>query len=339
MVSYAQNFEDVLLARAFAGISSGFYVDVGAWHPTIDSVTRHFYDAGWSGINIEPNPKYYEKLVLERTRDVNLNCAISDAPEERPFFVFDDTGTSTFDQTFSDHFSSRFPVRQITVHTRTLNDVLGKVSSEITFLKIDVEGWERQVIRSLDWTRFRPIVVLVEAVDQMGNPTWHSWEDLLLRERYEFAYFDGLNRFYVAHERSDLIHLLSTPPNVFDNFVLHREQLMQQQLADCQRQHAVAQQESDVSRAELRSFVLKLENKMITDAPPMEKNLVDLAESESLLSCVRAAISTLDAHIDKERRAVSDLSNRNAALRVWAGEIEQARAIQLATHAGGDTAG
>ena len=117
---------------------------MGAWDPTIDSVTRHFYDAGWSGINIEPNPLFYERLLRERTRDVNLNCAVSDAPEERPFFVFDETGTSTFDQTFSDHFSAQFPVRQVTVRTRTLSDILYDVSDDITFLKIDVEGWERQ---------------------------------------------------------------------------------------------------------------------------------------------------------------------------------------------------
>src|SRR5688572_29493242 len=117
MISYAQNFEDVILARTFRGISSGFYIDVGAWDPTVDSVTRHFYDSGWSGINIEPNPLFYERLVLERPRDINLNCAVSDAPEVGPFYVFDDTGTSTFDKGISDYFSSRFSVREIKAPT------------------------------------------------------------------------------------------------------------------------------------------------------------------------------------------------------------------------------
>jgi FkbM family methyltransferase len=332
MISYAQNFEDVILARAFANISSGFYVDVGAWDPTVDSVTRHFYDSGWSGINIEPNPLFYEKLVIERTRDLNLSCAVSDAAEQRPFFVFDDTGTSTFDQTFADHFSNRFPVRQVSIVTRTLSDILCEVANDITFLKIDVEGWERQVIRSLDWEQFRPLVVVVEAVDQTGNPTWSSWEDLLFRASYNLAYFDGLNRFYAASERSDLIPLLSTPPNVFDNFVLYREQLVQQELLECQRQHAVTQQEVDITRAEVQSFLCKVHNTMTTDIPVMEDPTVDSTDCEqSLLGCVRTAISVLDEQIDKQRRTVLELVDHNAALRVWAGEIEQARAVQVAS--------
>ena len=54
-VSYAQNFEDVMLWRALKHISNGFYIDVGAWSPDIDSVTRIFYEHGWRGVNVEPN--------------------------------------------------------------------------------------------------------------------------------------------------------------------------------------------------------------------------------------------------------------------------------------------
>ena len=60
MITYAQNFEDVMLERALKSVSAGTYIDVGAWHPEFDSVTRHFYERGWSGINIEPVPAHYE---------------------------------------------------------------------------------------------------------------------------------------------------------------------------------------------------------------------------------------------------------------------------------------
>ena len=50
MISYAQNAEDVVLMRAFADVEKGFYVDVGAWDPVADSVTKAFYDIGWSGL-------------------------------------------------------------------------------------------------------------------------------------------------------------------------------------------------------------------------------------------------------------------------------------------------
>ena len=74
MISYAQNFEDVILWRAFKDVNCGRYVDVGAFHPEIDSVTKWFYDQGWSGINIEPVPESFDALNAARSRDQNL-CA------------------------------------------------------------------------------------------------------------------------------------------------------------------------------------------------------------------------------------------------------------------------
>jgi len=91
MVSYAQNFEDVMLARVFKGREKpGFYIDVGAMDPTDGSTTRHFYDLGWHGINIEPDSRFYERLVANRTRDINLNVALGEAHETRTFFIFEE---------------------------------------------------------------------------------------------------------------------------------------------------------------------------------------------------------------------------------------------------------
>jgi hypothetical protein len=78
MLSYAQNREDVLLARALSSVKNGFYVDVGANDPVHDSVTKHFYDQGWSGINIEASPTWFAKLQEQRPKDLNLNLAASD---------------------------------------------------------------------------------------------------------------------------------------------------------------------------------------------------------------------------------------------------------------------
>jgi hypothetical protein len=79
-VSYAQNAEDVRLRRAFKDQSSGFYVDVGANHPIENSVTKHFYDSGWTGINVEPAPGPFALIAKERKRDINLNVGCSNRP-------------------------------------------------------------------------------------------------------------------------------------------------------------------------------------------------------------------------------------------------------------------
>lgn len=74
-VSYAQNFEDVMLWRALKHVESGFYIDVGANDPTLDSVTKAFYARCWHGINIEPTVFYFERLAHERPADINLRVA------------------------------------------------------------------------------------------------------------------------------------------------------------------------------------------------------------------------------------------------------------------------
>src|SRR5713101_373530 len=107
--SYAQNFEDVMLHRALADVEHGFYVDVGAGDPVIDSVTKAFYDRGWHGINIEPDRGYFAKLKAPRPRDVNLNGACG----------------------------LKMP----------LYDVLDRYANrQIHFLKIDTDGDERAVL-------------------------------------------------------------------------------------------------------------------------------------------------------------------------------------------------
>ena len=76
IISYAQNFEDVMLWRALGHIERGFYIDVGACSPDEHSVTKLFSERGWHGINVEPNPVHYEALKSRRPRDVNLPIAL-----------------------------------------------------------------------------------------------------------------------------------------------------------------------------------------------------------------------------------------------------------------------
>ena len=74
---------------------NGFYIDVGANDPTLESVTKAFYERGWSGINIEPSPKYYARLCAERARDINLPMAVSDREGELIFYDASESGRST----------------------------------------------------------------------------------------------------------------------------------------------------------------------------------------------------------------------------------------------------
>jgi hypothetical protein len=94
-ISYAQNYEDVILWRALRDVEKGFYVDVGAADPQEWSVTRAFYDRGWSGINIEPLDEYFDKLTQARPRDINLRVALGRAAGRRTLHTIAGTGLST----------------------------------------------------------------------------------------------------------------------------------------------------------------------------------------------------------------------------------------------------
>ena len=120
-VSYAQNYEDVILWRALKHIKNGFYVDCGAYDPNRDSVTRAFYERGWRGINIEPIATLLQKFVAERPQDINLSLALSDNSNGAQFFEVADTGLSTLlPDVALRHIDAGFFVRPTDVPTRRL---------------------------------------------------------------------------------------------------------------------------------------------------------------------------------------------------------------------------
>jgi FkbM family methyltransferase len=235
MISYAQMKEDILLYRAlnFVSPSDGFYIDVGGFHPTRDSVTKHFYDIGWRGINIEPGIHYFPPFAEERLRDINLQVAISDTNGEATFFEMDQV--STLEQRFADrhreHQTGEYKVEVI-----TLAHVCEKyVTSEIHFLKIDVEGHEAAVLRGADFNRFRPWIMVIEAKEpnRLDVSTHHEWEQMVFDAGYTFAYADILNRYYVANERKNLLQFFGLPADDFIRAVdIWRIMDLERQLAE-----------------------------------------------------------------------------------------------------------
>ncbi|MBW4025416.1 MAG: FkbM family methyltransferase [Proteobacteria bacterium] len=222
-VSYAQNFEDVLLWRALKRVTNGFYIDVGAGHPDIDSVTRAFYDHGWSGINIEPVAEYSLRLAAARPRDINLRIALGERAGHADLFIVDGTGLSTVEKTgLASIRDAGLNFRAADVERDTLASICRRHAPEtIHFLKIDVEGAERAVLLGADFASFRPWIIVVEATAPMSLVEVHgSWESILLDAEYRFVWFDGLNRFYLSTEMHDELRgAFDTPANVFDDFI------------------------------------------------------------------------------------------------------------------------
>jgi FkbM family methyltransferase len=224
-ISHAQNFEDVMLWRAFGHLRRGFYIDAGAGDPDDLSVTRLFYEHGWHGINIEPNATHFARLSLVRTRDVNLPLALSDCDGRRPFFkVHDNDDISTLREDIAElHKNAGWEVDRLEIDTTTLAAVCRRhaINWKIHFLKIDAEGSESAILAGAELMQFRPQIIVIEAtVPNSTIEMYTEWEPPLLSNAYRFAWFDGLNRFYIAQECwEELNHHFKTPPNVFDGFL------------------------------------------------------------------------------------------------------------------------
>lgn len=216
--SYSQNGEDALLARLFEGQKTGFYIDIGASHPEKLSVTKRFYDYGWRGINIDPIISAIELFNEIRPDDLNINCAIGLSVGVTEFnFVKNYPELSAVN--LKDTISSGYLVETIYVNMMRGDDIFeNHVKTTVDFLKIDVEGHEYEVIKSIDWMFNRPRVLVVEAtIPNADFPGWENfdsilthdkWEFMLLDADYKFAYFDGLNRYYIRSEDQELLKRL-----------------------------------------------------------------------------------------------------------------------------------
>jgi FkbM family methyltransferase len=219
-LSYAQNLEDYHLDLVFGDQPDGTYVDVGGGHPVADNVSFWFYLKGWRGLVVEPQEALAEVYRGVRPRDHTVICLAGRADGEAEFHVVD--RLHGFSTTVREHAAgaAQFGAAYTTVRkpVRTLAALCAEAEiSGIDFLKIDVEGAEADAIAGMDFVRWRPRVVVVEAVapGSMAE-AWQAWEPALLAAGYRFAFFDRVNRFYVADEAAELAQRFPAEPAPWD---------------------------------------------------------------------------------------------------------------------------
>lgn len=247
MISYAQNLEDVLLARFFETESDCFYIDVGAGHPSYHSVTKHFSDSGWTGINIEPRKALYKELCRKRPNDSNLNIAVSEVESHvtlyevvcEDFGGTDQGGLTTLDQQSAAKYREQgLKVTEHEIACQRLTTVCDSKSvDQIGFLKIDVEGFELQVLKSFDLERWRPRIVVAEStVPRTMTPRNDGLAEHMASCGYSLEHHDGLNCFFLREEDKDLRHRLAAPANILDGYVTHEQTLLHESIAALHKQ-------------------------------------------------------------------------------------------------------
>lgn len=225
MISYAQAAEDVVLRRGLYDVTDGFYVDLGAGSPDNDSVTRYFYDHGWSGINVEPQPHLHELLQKRRPRDINVQVAIAAESGKRTLATYGYKWgwASISNHTQNMHATNGIQNSTIPVQTLPLSAILEKYAGErhIDFLKIDIEGGEKEALQSLDFHKWNPTIICVEATKPGSpEPNYQEWEHILTENGYRCALFDALNRFYTKDTK--IAKRIELAANAFDKYIPYR---------------------------------------------------------------------------------------------------------------------
>lgn len=203
--SYAQGAEDIIipyLYRYHFGLSGpGKYVDVGCNAPVRYSNTFALYLTGWRGINIDANAELIKESRRVRRQDVCVQAAVSDTEREVTFHRAKSDLVSTIDETHLVEWKKHFEFSdedQETVITRTLTSILDenwKHGSSIDVLSIDVEGHDFHVLRSLDLSRYRPKIIVIE-IHSIANLESTEIYQYLITNGFEFKFYAVLNAYF-----------------------------------------------------------------------------------------------------------------------------------------------
>lgn len=244
MISYSSNLEDVILNRVFYDVPAGFYVDVGSYKPLDASNTMALYTKGWHGVACDPIYNFEVMWANEwkalRPRDQLVRDLIGEKPSgEAEFYMCNYRGLSTGAKNIlakhHDTHGAFVAEEGSKVSTTNLTRVLDHCLNGDTLhlICIDVEGMEEQVLRGLDYGKYRPWVFVIEAVHSAdGLPSCEGWEPFLLQQGYDCVYNDRVNRFYLHRDQSRLLERFAFPPNVLDNYKTFREWELERRLAE-----------------------------------------------------------------------------------------------------------
>jgi FkbM family methyltransferase len=191
---FRQEDEEAVVAAYFAGRGGGYFIEVGAYHPTILSQSKLLERRGWTGLMIEPLADQAKILREQRSSKVMQVACGSPAQHGTTIRIGRLGGLSTLraDRLSEDRRYHEFE----TVDVVTLDSILeAHRPASIDFVSIDVEGAELDVLAGFDLARWKPGLVLIE--DHIENDAIHRH---MKRNAYRRVRRTGDNSWYVRNE-------------------------------------------------------------------------------------------------------------------------------------------
>lgn len=166
-ISFSKSGDDVQLMKLINNRTPGAYVDVGSWHPVKYSNTYYFYLRGWKGICIDPNPELKELYTKLRPKDTFINAGVGNSGQTLEYFMFEESSMNTFSSEFvKKHQAESKIIKKFDIPLYSLKELLDAnldKNDRLDFFDIDVEGFDLEVLKTNDWTIYRPKVVVIES--------------------------------------------------------------------------------------------------------------------------------------------------------------------------------
>jgi len=205
--SYSQEGEDMILQRFFGKQNDGFYVDVGAHHPKRFSNTYLFYKKGWNGINVDAMPNSMKRFNRSRPRDINIEKPISKKKQILTYYGFNEPALNGFSKELSEERNGKdgyFIEFTRDIETCTLEEILDNnlpENQEIDFLSIDVEGWDFEVLKSNNFEKYRPKVILIELLESSLSSIKNNERYKFLKKQNYIVYAKAVNTVIFIEEK------------------------------------------------------------------------------------------------------------------------------------------
>ena len=186
-ISYSQCGEDLIVEFVLntIGVDDISYLDIGAHHPYYLSNTALFYEKGFRGVCVEPDPTLFKKIKKHRKNDIclNIGIGIDDDEEEADFFIMSSKTLNTFSKDQAKEYESYGNQEIISVEKIRLQNINAIITENFhnkpNFISLDAEGMDFEIIKTFDFGKFRPEVFCIETLTYTEDSTERKLEEIM----------------------------------------------------------------------------------------------------------------------------------------------------------------
>lgn len=205
--SFAQSGEDLIIDFILTaiGVKSPTYIDIGAHHPFYLSNTAIFHENGCNGISIEPDPTLFKEIKKYRKNDICLNIGIGLEEEvEAEFYVMSSPTLNTFSKKQAVEYENygNITIKETKkIPLKNINLIIKEYCNKTpNFISLDVEGLDYEILKTFDFSQYRPEVFCLETLTYTENNTENKITeiiDLMLSNDYMVYADTYINTIFV----------------------------------------------------------------------------------------------------------------------------------------------